>query len=260
MFVFITGASSGLGQALAKRYASQGATLGLVARRGDRLDALLATIDDQVPSRHHSYVLDVRDRTALHRAAQHFIEQAAMHGQTIDVVIANAGISAGTLTHEFDDFAVFKEIFDTDVLALVATFEPFLSTMVQAKKGCLVGISSVAGVRGLPGAGAYSASKSAVTTYCESLRLELQPKGVSVVTIAPGFIKSEMTAQNPYHMPFLMETDRFASQAIEAIARKKSFAVIPWQMAWVARLLGVLPNWLYDKILRDAPRKPRRDN
>ena len=260
MFVFITGASSGLGQALAKRYAAQGATLGLVARRIDKLEQLLATLGEPATSGHHCYGLDVRDRVALHEAARDFIQKAEALGQQVDVVIANAGISAGTLTDKPEDFAVFEEIFDTNVLALVATFEPFTSAMIRTGKGCLVGMSSVAGVRGLPGAGAYSASKAAVSAYCESLRLELRPKGVQVVTIAPGYVKSEMTAKNAYRMPFLMEADAFAAQAVQAIEQRKSLTVIPWQMGWVASVLRVLPNWLYDRLLMNAPRKARKSS
>lgn len=250
MAVFITGASSGLGEALAHRYAASGHTLGLVGRREDRLRALAGTL----PGQHQVYPLDVRDRDALHAAARHF-ERAAGH---VDVVIASAGVSAGTLTGEPQDFEVFTEIFATNVLATVATFEPFIASMTRRGTGTLVGISSVAGVRGLPGAGAYSASKSAVTTYCESLRLELKPLGVSVVTIAPGYVRTGMTAANPYSMPFLMDADDFARRAERVITRRVSYAVIPWQMGMVAALMRRLPNWLYDRLAVGAPRKPRR--
>ncbi len=124
----------------------------------------------------------------------------------------------------------------------------------------MVGIASVAGVRGLPGAGAYSASKSAVTTYCESLRLELKPFGVGVVTIAPGYIKTEMTAKNPYSMPFLLEAEVFAARAARAIAQEKSYTVIPWQMSVVGKIMRALPNWLYDRLAVNAPRKPRQNS
>lgn len=250
MPVFITGASSGLGAALARHYAAAGQTLGLVARRGDRLQALV----DSLPGEHHMYVLDVRDRQSLHSAAEDFIQKAGV----VEIVIASAGISAGTLTECSGDFEVFKAIFDTNVLATVATFEPFINGMLARRSGTLVGIASVAGVRGLPGAGAYSASKAAVATYCESLRLELKPKGVGVVTIAPGYVRTEMTAHNPYRMPFLMDADDFARCAALTIARQHSYRVIPWQMGWVARLMRVLPDWLYDRLAVGAPRKPRK--
>jgi len=248
--VFITGASSGIGQALARHYASLGYTLGLVARRRARLDELANVL----PTTTHVYAADVRDRPALHAAAHHFMAQVSH----VDLVIANAGVSAGTLTECDEDFEVFEEIFAINVLAMVATFEPFVASMSERRQGTLVGIASVAGVRGLPGAGAYSASKSAVATYCESLRLELKPKGIDVVTIAPGYVKSEMTAHNPYSMPFLLDGDVFARRAANAIAAKRRYAVIPWQMAIVARLMKLLPAWLYDRLAMNAPRKPRQ--
>jgi short-subunit dehydrogenase len=250
MAVFITGASSGLGAALAKQYALQGHTLGLLARRRDRLHELAASL----PGRHYLYVVDVQDRAELHTAALNFIELVG----EVDIVIACAGISAGTLTEQTDDFAVFKAIFETNVMATVSTFEPFVPHMLKRRGGTLVGIASVAGVRGLPGAGAYSASKSAVTTYCESLRLELKPHNVEVVTIAPGFIRTEMTEKNPYHMPFLMDAEVFAVKALMAIQQKKSYVVIPWQMGIVGKLMRLLPNWLYDRFAVNGPRKPRQ--
>ena len=124
-------------------------------------------------------------------------------------------------------------------------------------RGTLVGIGSVAGVRGLPGAGAYSASKAAVRAYCESLRVELRGSGVRVVTLAPGFIATPMTARNPYRMPFLMPVDRFAEQAVRAIDAGVSYRVIPWPMAWVARLLRLVPDALYDRVAARRKRKPR---
>jgi NAD(P)-dependent dehydrogenase (short-subunit alcohol dehydrogenase family) len=121
----------------------------------------------------------------------------------------------------------------------------------------LVGIGSVAGIRGLPGAGAYSASKAAVLAYCESLRLEMKPYGIRVVTIAPGYIDTPMTRHNPYPMPFLMPAARFAEKAAIAIAAGASYRVIPWQMGVVAKLLRALPNAVYDLAFSRAPRKPR---
>ena len=249
MRVFITGASSGLGQALARRYAARGATLGLVGRRGQALRELA----DSLPGSHHCYALDVRERDALHAAAHDFLARAG----GIDIVIASAGISAGTLTSETADYEVFQAIFDTNVLATVATFEPFIPAMRAAGRGTLVGIGSVAGVRGLPGAGAYSASKSALATYCESLRVEMARHGVRVVTIAPGYVRTAMTRDNPYAMPFLMDAGVFARRAQRAIARGASYAVIPWQMAIVARLMRCLPDCLYDRLAARAPSKPR---
>ena len=180
--VFITGASSGIGQALAQHYATEGATLGLAARRAD----LLSTLQNSLPTETAIYSLDVRDAEALEKAALDFI---ARFGAP-DIVIANAGVSAGTVTENKDDLNTFKGVIDINLLGMVYTFQPFIQSMKQAGKGNLVGIASVAGIRGLPGAGAYSASKAAVIAYLESLRVELSPDGISVTTIAPGYIKT----------------------------------------------------------------------
>jgi len=252
--VFITGASSGIGAALAREYALQGASLGLVARRRELLEDLVAQLPN--PERHSVYALDVTDHAALAAAAQAFIER---HGGA-DVVIASAGVSGGTLTEHAADQQAFDTILSTNVNATVATFAPFIACMkTQATPRRLVGIGSVAGIRGLPGAGAYSASKAAVLCYCESLRVELRASGIKVVTIAPGYIATPMTAENAYPMPFLMPVARFAAAAVRAIGRGDSYRVIPWQMGVVAKLLRVLPNWLYDLAFARAPHKARKE-
>lgn len=254
--VFITGASSGIGAALAREYAAQGAVLGLVARRRAVLDQLAATLP--ADSHVQLYVLDVNDHAALADAARHFLE----HAGGIDVVIANAGISYGTLTQHAEDLPVFARIVATNLIAVSATFTAFLPAMTaQAAAGdsaCrLVSIASVAGVRGLPGAGAYSASKAAVARYCESLRVELKGSGIRVVTLVPGYIDTPMTQVNAYPMPFLLSAARFAALAVRAIARGRAYRVIPWQMGWVAGVLACLPRWLYDLAFQRAPHKAR---
>jgi len=251
--VFITGASSGLGAALARRYARQGATLGLAARRADALDELIASLPD--PGRHRAYALDVTDHAALRRAAAAFLLDAG----GIDIVIASAGVSYGTLTEEAEDLAAFEMIVAANLTATVATFAPFIAAMkAQRTPARLVGIASVAGIRGLPGAEAYSASKAAVISYCESLRLEMRAHGVKVVTLVPGYIDTPMTMKNAYTMPFLMPPGQFAAQAVAAIAKGESYRVIPWQMGIVAKLLRLLPNALYDRLFMRAPRKARK--
>ena len=248
--VFITGASSGIGEALAVYYAGKGATLGLAARRRDFLDGL----NQRLGGRHASYPLDVTDAPALHDAATDFI---ARFGAP-DIVIANAGVSAGTLTECEEDLAVFRRVMDTNVFGMAATFAPFIPAMKAAGgERRLCGIASVAGIRGLPGAEAYSASKAAAIAYLESLRLEMRPQGIKVVTIAPGYIETPMTAVNPYKMPFLLPAPLAAARFAEAIARGVSYTVIPWQMGVVAKLLRLLPNWVYDRLFVRAPRKPR---
>ena len=248
--VFITGASSGIGEALAVYYAAQGATLGLAARRSEFLDGLNARLGGG----HACYPLDVTDAPALHAAAVDFIERFGAP----DVVIANAGVSAGTLTEYEEDLAVFRRVMDTNVYGMAATFAPFIPAMKAAGgERRLCGIASVAGIRGLPGAEAYSASKAAAISYLESLRLEMRPYGIKVVTIAPGYIESPMTAVNPYSMPFLLPAAKAAERFAAAIARGVSYTVIPWQMGVVAKLLRLLPNALYDRLFAGAPRKPR---
>jgi NAD(P)-dependent dehydrogenase (short-subunit alcohol dehydrogenase family) len=197
---------------------------------------------------------DVRDAEALTRAATEFI---ARFGAP-DVVIANAGVSRGTLTEHAEDAVVFREILDVNVLGMVHTFAPFIAPMRSARRGALVGIASVAGFRGLPGAGAYSASKSAAITYLESLRVELQDTGIDVVTICPGYVATPMTAGNPYRMPFLTPVDRAAQLMTRAIARRRRFYVLPWPMALAGRVLRILPRALFDFAFAHAPRKPRR--
>jgi short-subunit dehydrogenase len=245
--VFITGASSGIGMALAKQYAAKGAKLGLVARRAE----LLQELQNQLSCQCAIYPLDVRDAAALHQAAEDFVHRFGVP----DIVIANAGVSAGTLTENQDDNATFQAIFAINVFGVMQTFQPFIPAMKHAGGGQLVGIASVAGVRGLPGASAYSASKSACITYLESLRVELADSNIAVTTIAPGYIRTPMTDINRYSMPFLMEVDIAAKKFVRAIQAKKRFVVIPWQMGLLARFMRFIPPALWDFALRRAPRK-----
>jgi NAD(P)-dependent dehydrogenase (short-subunit alcohol dehydrogenase family) len=247
--VFITGASSGIGAALARAYAARGATLGLVARREDALQALVA----ELPGSHAYFVVDVQESEQLAVAAWRFIEQFGLP----DVVIASAGISAGTLSEERSDVTVFERVLRTNLLGMVATFQPFVMAMRRAHAGQLVGISSVAGVRGLPGAGAYSASKAGVSRYLESLRVELRGSGVGVTEIRPGYIATPMTADNPYWMPFIVPADEAAKRFIAAIDRRVVRTTLPWQMAVVENILAHLPCGLYDFLAARMGRKPR---
>ena len=244
--VFLTGASSGIGEALARCYAEQGASLGLAARRGEVLDALRQSLPH--PERHRVYALDVNDHQALQAAAQDFLAQ---HGG-VDVVVANAGVSHGTLTEHAEDLPVFEQIIATNLLATVATFSPFVAAMRAQGAGRLVGIASVAGIRGLPGAGAYSASKAATISYCESLRVELHGSGVKVVTIAPGYIDTPMTQHNAYPMPFLMEADAAARRVCDGLARGGFEIRFPRRFAYAVRLVQSLPYPLFFALFRAA--------
>lgn len=250
--VFITGASSGIGSALARHYAAQGAVLGLAARRREALDVLAGELETPC----HLYPLDVSDAAALQAAGVDFIAKAGVP----DIVIANAGVSVGTLTEEADDLPAFRRVFDTNVMGMVHTFQPFVAAMRTVPVGRprrLVGVASVAGIRGLPGAGAYSASKAAAIAYLESLRVELRGSGVKVVTLAPGYIATPMTAKNPYPMPFLMPVDRAVASMVRHIAQGSRFAVMPWPMDIVAAVMKWLPRPLYDLLFARAGRKPR---
>lgn len=247
--VVISGASSGIGLALAQHYLRQGAVIAAFARRSE----LLHTLSTQYPQQVHCYALDVRDAAAIQAAAHDFITRAGVP----DIVIANAGVSRGTLTEHAEDVQAFQQVMDVNVMGMVKTFQPFITPMREAGHGKLVGIASVAGFRGLPGSEAYSASKAAAISYLESLRVELRDDNIRVVTICPGYIKTPMTDINTYMMPFILEVDDAARRMARVIARGSSFAVVPWQMGVVGRLLKLLPNWLYDWAFNKAPHKPR---
>ncbi|WP_422018502.1 SDR family oxidoreductase [Roseateles sp.] len=250
--VFITGASSGIGQALALRYYRDGARLALVARRTAEVERWAAEqrLDT---ARFKVYGADVADLDAMARIGRDCITAQGLP----DVVIANAGISIGMDTAQFDDLGVMRRTFDTNNVGLAATFHPFVAAMCERRSGTLVGVASVAAIRGLPGHGAYCASKAAVVAYCESLRGECRPAGVRVVTLLPGYIDTPLTRGNRYSMPFLMPVDDFADQAVRAIRAQVSYRVIPWQMGVLAKLLRLLPNGLYDRALGSRPRKKR---
>ena len=250
--VFITGASSGIGQALALRYAQAGYRMALVARRTTELQAWAQSQgwDGQRCAVYHA---DVADIDSIVSAGKACIDQQGLP----DVVIANAGISVGMDTAEREDLAVLAHTLATNNTGLAATFHPFVAAMAARGTGTLVGIASVAAIRGLPGHGAYCASKAAVVAYCESLRGELRPSGVKVVTLLPGYVDTPLTRENRYAMPFLLSAPDFADRAFVAISAQTSYRVIPWQMGVVAKLLRLLPNGLFDRVLAGRARKHR---
>lgn len=250
--VFITGASSGLGQALALRYHQAGYRLALVARRVSEIKTWATACSISVDS-YEIYSADVSDTDSIVAAGNDCLARQGLP----DVVIANAGISIGVDTAVRGDLDVLARIFATNNLGLAATFHPFVAPMIARGHGTLVGIASVAGIRGLPGHGGYCASKAAVISYCESLRGELRPHGVGVATILPGYVDTPLTQRNRYAMPFLMAPAAFADRAFQTIRSGASYRVIPWQMGVVAKLLRLLPNALFDRLLAGRPRKHR---
>ncbi len=244
MRIVITGASSGIGAALARYYASEDSVLGLIARRPGN-----QTLKGKVTH----YLVDVTEESALAAAAGDFI---ARFGAP-DLVIANAGVSTGTSGEDIADITKLKHLLNVNVAGLAATLAAFAPAMRQAGRGTLAGIASVAGFRGLAGNGAYSGSKAAARIWMESLRAELYGSGVSVVCICPGYIDTPMTRVNRFRMPFLLSADEAAPRIARAIAARRRLAVIPWPMALVSVLLRAMPGWLYDRFASRAPRKPR---
>lgn len=247
--IFITGASTGIGAALARHYAGPETEIGLFARRGELLEALASSL----PGRSAIFAADIADTGAIAAAARDYIVRFGVP----DLVIANAGISVGTSGDELADIEKLRRVLEVNVAGLAATLAAFAPAMRAAGRGTLCGIASVAGLRGIPGAGAYSASKAAAIAWLESLRAELRGSGVSVVTICPGYIDTPMTQVNPYRMPFLISAEDAAGRFARAIAAKRRLALIPWQMALVSLVLRALPGWLYDRMAARAPRKPR---
>jgi short-subunit dehydrogenase len=252
--VFITGASSGIGQAMAERFYAAGYSLALVARRGEVITAWCESKGLDA-NRYAVYSADVAQTASILAAAHACMTQQGLP----DVVIANAGISIGIDTAIASDLDVMREVYATNNIGLAATFSAFIRPMQTRGSGRLVGIASVAGIRGLPGHGAYSSSKAAVISYCESLRGEMKEFGIEVITLLPGYIATPLTAKNKYKMQFLMQPEAFADKALKAIESGTSYRVIPWQMGLVAKLLRLLPNGLFDKALAGRPRKHRAE-
>ncbi len=255
--VYITGASSGIGQALARHYYNAGCSLALVARRVGEMRNWTA-LSGWESERCCIYGADVSDMDQAVQAGWDCIEAQGLP----EIVIANAGISMGMDSSQRTDLDAMRQVHATNVLGMAATFQPFVAPFVDRGSGTLVGMASVAGVRGLPGHGAYCSSKAAAISYCESLRGEMVAatgrKGVKVVVICPGYVATPLTQRNPFPMPFLMTAQDFAARAARAIEKGSGYNVIPWQMSLAAKLLRVLPDRVFDRAMKGQPRKPRQ--
>lgn len=240
----ITGASSGIGAELARQLARSGWAVGLIARRADRLEALAREL---MPARSAVAVCDVSDRAAVTKAVRD-LESAL--GPT-DVLYANAGIGiSDPLVEESSD--AFEQMFRVNVFGVYYAVKAVLPNMVERGRGHIVGMSSLAALRGVPESAGYSATKAALSNWLEGIRLELRPRGIHVTTIQPGFVRSEMTDQNDTTMPFFMETAPAVNRILRAVAKRKKTYNFPRRASWLLRLVRHLPDWLVAKIAGQA--------
>ena len=245
----LTGACGGLGQALARELLSQGAVVALVGLHRPSLQALAAL----APMRCAVYTPDVADSTAMQAMAADWMSRRG----TPDLVIANAGVAGGFDTAEADDLAVLRRMLEVNLLGAATTFQPFVKAMRAQRRGALVGVASIAGWRGMPGNGAYCASKGGLIRYLESLRAELRSDSIVVSTVSPGYLRTALTAGNRFAMPGLLEPEDAARALLAAVARGRTHIVLPARIGWLARLLNLLPDALHDRLLLGQPRKPR---
>lgn len=245
----LTGACGGLGQALARELLSQGAVVALVGLHRPSLQALAAL----APMRCAVYTPDVADSTAMQAMAADWMSRRG----TPDLVIANAGVAGGFDTAEADDLAVLRRMLEVNLLGAATTFQPFVKAMRAQRRGALVGVASIAGWRGMPGNGAYCASKAGLIRYLESLRAELRETGLTVHTVSPGYIRTALTAGNRFAMPGLLEADDAAHRLLAAVAAGREKIVLPRRIGWLSKALDLLPEKLHDRLLRGQPRKPR---
>jgi short-subunit dehydrogenase len=236
--IFITGGTTGIGLALAKLYLEEGHRVGICARNLSKFPVEIRNKYKQL----YCYEVDVTKREDLHRAVNEFA-----NGE-LDMIIANAGRSVGTKS-KTPQFSVASEIIDINVKGVLNTFDIALELMLPKKKGHLVATASVAGFMGLPGAGAYSASKAAVLKLCESYAIDLKPLGINVTAIAPGFVDTPLTQQNNHKMPFLMPAEKAARLIKRALEKKKVLYVFPRRMKWAVAILEKMPRCMYRSLM-----------
>ena len=245
----MTGECVVMSQALEREIIVQGAAVALVGLHVPTLEALAAL----APERCAVYTPDVADSTAMQSMASHWLSRMG----TPDLVIANAGVAGGFDTAQADDLAVLRRMLEINLLGAATTFQPFVSPMRAQRRGALVGVASIAGWRGMPGNGAYCASKGGLIRYLESLRAELRGDSIVVSTVSPGYLRTALTAGNRFAMPGLMEPEAAARAMLDAVARGCTHIVLPARIGWLARLLNLLPDGLHDRLLLGQPRKPR---
>jgi len=245
--VFLTGASSGIGEALAIEISKSGAVLGLLARREELLKQLAEKCEAAGGTARY-FACDVTDAAAVQKAAD---DLRAEFGR-IDILIANAGIGGNNKETRALEPEFVKQVIDINLMGAVNSVYAVLPQMLERGAGQLVAISSLAGFRGLPKSAAYSASKGAMTNLFESIRLDVQHEGVAVTIIQPGFIRTPLTSGRKNKLPFLMELEDAVPLFLKAIEKRKKFAAFPWQLATFVRLGRFFPAWLYDKIAAGA--------
>lgn len=246
----LTGACGGLGQALARELIAGGTRVALVGLNRAVLDELAAL----VPERTAVYTPDVSDGAAMAAVGADWMSRYGVP----DLVIANAGVAGGFDTTRTEDLAVLRRMLEINLIGAAATFSPFVSAMMKAgRPGALVGVASIAGWRGMPGNGAYCASKAGLITYLQSLRAELRPTSLTVHTVSPGYLRTALTAGNRFAMPGLLEPDDAARRLLAGVAAGREHIVLPRRTGWLSRALALLPARVHDRILLSQPRKPR---
>jgi NAD(P)-dependent dehydrogenase (short-subunit alcohol dehydrogenase family) len=247
--VVLTGACGGIGRRLGEAFLAAGASVALVGRN----EAVLAELVALAPDRARSYTPDVSDSAAMNAVADDWMAAFGVP----DVVVANAGVASGFDSAEAGDLAVMKRMLEINLLGVATTFQPFIAAMREQRRGTLVGIASIAGWRGMPGNGAYAASKGGLIRYLQSLRAELRPHGITVTTISPGYVKTPLIAGNTMHMPGMIQPEEAARRIVAAIRAGREKVTVPKRTGLISRGLSMLPDRLVDRILLNEPRKPR---
>lgn len=238
--VWLVGASSGIGEAFAKQVSATGCNLILSARREEKLKDVAEACGGA-----HVVALDVCERASVEKAYSEIKEKYG----AVDVLIANAGTHKPTRVKHFN-VDEYRRVLEVNFFGVLNCFEAVLPDMIERRQGHLVAVSSIAGYRGLPRAAAYGASKSALTHFCESIRLDLEPLDVDVTVVSPGFVKTPLTDKNDFDMPFLMEAEDAAKEMLKGIEQRKYEVHFPWKFTYILKFLRVIPFSLYHRLVR----------